>query len=139
VADCAFCTIVSGETPAYHVVEEDDVVAFLDARPLFLGHTLLVPRVHVQTLPELPPELVPAFFATAQRLTAAVQSATEADGSLVLLNNVISQSVPHLHLHVIPRNRGDGLRFWLGPRQRYADGAHAGEVAAQIRAAYSAG
>ncbi|HLZ38154.1 MAG TPA: HIT domain-containing protein [Mycobacteriales bacterium] len=139
MADCTFCRIVAGEGAAARVVEEDDAVAFLDARPLFLGHTLLVPRVHVQTLPDLPAELVAAFFTCARRLTVAVQSGTGADGSLVLVNNVVSQSVPHLHLHVIPRNRGDGLRFWLGPRRRYADEAHAARVAAAIRAAYEQG
>lgn len=136
MTSCAFCAIVSGETAAYRVLDHDDVVAFLDARPLFLGHTLLVPRGHVQTLPDLPAELVPGFFATAQRLTVAVQSAAASDGSLLLVNNEVSQSVPHLHLHVIPRNRGDGLRFWLGPRKRYADDAHARAVAGAIRAAY---
>ncbi len=116
----------------------DPWVAFLDARPLFLGHTLLVPRVHVQTLADLPAELGPAYLAAAQRLQRAVEAATGADGSLILVNNVVSQSVPHLHLHVIPRRRGDGLRFWLGPRMRYESQTLAVETAARIGREYDA-
>ena len=116
----------------------DTWVAFLDARPLFLGHTLLVPRVHVQTLADLPAELGPAYLAAAQRLQRAVESATGADGSLILVNNVVSQSVPHLHLHVIPRRKGDGLRFWLGPRVRYESETAAADMAARIGREYDA-
>ena len=129
---CVFCAIVRGESPAHRVYADDRVEAFLDVKPLFLGHTLLVPRVHVATLPYLPPDLLPHFFAVAQRLDHAVITATEADGSMTLINNVISQSVPHLHLHVIPRRRGDGLRWWLGPRRKYDDDAHAERMAGTI-------
>lgn len=129
---CVFCAIVRGESPAHRVYADDRVEAFLDVKPLFLGHTLLVPRVHVATLPDLPPDLVPHFFAVAQRVDHAVVTATEADGSMTLINNVISQSVPHLHLHVIPRRRGDGLRWWLGPRRKYDDDAHAERMAGTI-------
>ena len=129
---CVFCAIVRGESPAHRVYADDRVEAFLDVKPLFLGHTLLVPRVHVATLPDLPPDLLPHFFAVAQRLDHAVITATEADGSMTLINNVISQSVPHLHLHVIPRRRGDGLRWWLGPRRKYDDDAHAERMAGTI-------
>ncbi|WP_104482198.1 HIT family protein [Actinokineospora auranticolor] len=130
-----FCRIVSGELPAATVHEDDDSVAFLDHRPLFRGHVLLVPRTHVTVLSDLPAERVGPFFTLAQRLERAVEDGLGADGSLILINNVISQSVPHLHLHVIPRNRKDGLRFWLGPRHPY-DAEHPAEsYAARIRAA----
>lgn len=100
------------------MLRTDTLVAFLDRRPLFAGHTLLVPTVHVQTYAELPLELAHEWVDTSQRLERAVEAAMGADGSMILVNNVVSQSVPHLHLHVIPRTRGDGLRFWLGPRRR---------------------
>ncbi|HMI25062.1 MAG TPA: HIT family protein, partial [Streptosporangiaceae bacterium] len=106
-----------------------------DYRPLFHGHTLLVPKQHVRLLSELPAEQVPEFFTTAQRLERAVEDGLGADGSMILINNVVSQSVPHLHLHVIPRIKRDGLRFWLGPRHPY-DEAHPAEgYAEKIRAA----
>ena len=95
------------------------MIPFLDMKPVFPGHVLLVPRLHITTLADLPSERVPAFFALAQRLERAVESAMETPGSLVMINNVVSQSVPHLHLHVIPRRPKDGLRFWLGPRHPY--------------------
>lgn len=131
-AACAFCEIVAGRALAHLVISEQDVVAFLDVRPLFRGHTLLVPRAHVETLADLPPVLGPAFLSAAQGLQRAVEGAAGADGSLVIVNNVVSQSVPHLHLHVIPRRRGDGLRFWLGPRTRYDSEADADAMAAAI-------
>jgi histidine triad (HIT) family protein len=132
---CTFCAIVRGDASAHRVYADSHVDAFLDIKPLFPGHTLLVPRVHVSTLPELPPDLLPHFFAVAQQLDRAVVAATGADGSMTLINNVVSQSVPHLHLHVIPRRRGDGLRFWLGPRHRYDDDEHAARTAAAITSA----
>jgi histidine triad (HIT) family protein len=139
VADCAFCRIVAATGPAAaaEVVHADDVcVAFLDHRPLFVGHTLLVPRAHVATYADLPAEAVAPFFTVGQRLERAVERAMSADGSLVLMNNVVSQSVPHLHLHVIPRRFKDGLRFWLGPRVRYGgDRPTMAETGAAIRAA----
>jgi histidine triad (HIT) family protein len=135
---CTFCAIVGGELSAHRVYADEHVEAFLDAKPLFLGHTLLVPRRHVVTLAELPTDQVPHFFAVAQQLDGAVVAATEADGSMTLINNVVSQSVPHLHLHVIPRRRGDGLRFWLGPRQRYDDDTHAAQLAIAIATALGA-
>jgi histidine triad (HIT) family protein len=135
-AACTFCGIVAGATEAHVVVADAHTIAFLDRRPLFLGHTLLVPRRHVTTLPELAAGEVGPFFALAQRLDRAVESATGADGSMVLINNVVSQSVPHLHLHVIPRRRRDGLRFWLGPRTAYAGETAAADMAERIRAAY---
>jgi histidine triad (HIT) family protein len=122
---CVFCSIVTGETPADVVLETPDLVAFLDQRPVFKGHVLLVPRTHVETLPELPAPLRDPFLAAAQRLCTAVTSALGAQGSFVAINNTVSQSVPHLHLHVVPRTKGDGLRGFFWPRQKYADGERA--------------
>ena len=110
-------------------------LAFLDRSPIFPGHVLLVPRTHVTVLADLPADEVGPFFALAQRLERAVESALDAPGSLVLINNVVSQSVPHLHLHVVPRRPKDGLRFFLGPRHPYRDDEHAAGVAASIAAA----
>jgi histidine triad (HIT) family protein len=132
---CVFCDIISGAMSAAVVFESATLIAFLDHRPLFRGHTLLVPKEHVRLLSDLPAELVPEFFLTAQRLERAVEDGLGAEGSMILINNVVSQSVPHLHLHVIPRTKGDGLRFWLGPRHRY-DAEHPAEAYAdKIRAA----
>jgi histidine triad (HIT) family protein len=132
---CVFCAIVNGEHSAEIVLQTESLIAFLDHRPLFRGHTLLVPRQHVLLLSDLPGDLVPEFFTTAQRLERAVEDGLGADGSMILINNVVSQSVPHLHLHVIPRSKGDGLRFWLGPRHRYDDAHPAAAYAEKIRAA----
>jgi len=107
-------------------------MAFLDHRPLFPGHVLLVPRTHVAVLADLPPSEVDRFFQLVQRLEVAVEQATGSDGSLVLVNNRVSQSVPHLHLHVIPRRFKDGLRFWLGPRRPYSSPEDAAQMATAI-------
>ena len=137
-ATCAFCAITRGETPAVRILETEHLLAFLDHRPLFRGHTLLVPKTHLRVLSDLPARDAAEFLTTAQRLERAVEDGLAAAGSMVLVNNVVSQSVPHLHLHVIPRNFKDGLRFWLGPRHPY-DAAHpAEEYAAKIRAALPA-
>jgi len=135
VANCVFDAIIRGEAPAVRVLETDDLLAFLDHRPLFRGHTLLVPKTHLTLLSDLPKELAGEFLQTAQRLERGVEDGLGAAGSMVLVNNVVSQSVPHLHLHVIPRNPKDGLRFWLGPRQRYDAEHPAEEYAEKIRAA----
>ncbi len=133
MAACVFCAVIAGDTPAVIIDESPTLVSFLDHRPLFRGHVLLVPRQHVVTMADLPAELVPEFFLEAQRLERAVEKGLGSDGSLILVNNVVSQSVPHLHLHVIPRNRKDGLRFWLGPRHPY-DADHPAEAyATRIR------
>ena len=134
-ADCVFCRIVAGEVPAHVVLEDEPTVAFLDARPVFPGHSLLVPRAHHETLGDLPPELVGPVFSAAQRLAAAVERAMEADGSFVAVNNRVSQSVAHLHVHVVPRRRKDGLRGFFWPRQKYEDDDEMAAVAARIRAA----
>jgi histidine triad (HIT) family protein len=132
--DCAFCSIVAGDVPADVVLDEPDFLAFLDRRPVFKGHVLLVPREHVVTLPDLPAGLRDGFLGAAQRLATAVVEGLGAQGSFVAMNNVVSQSVPHLHLHVVPRTKGDGLRGFFWPRTKYADGESA-EYAARLRAA----
>lgn len=132
--DCVFCAIVAGEADADVVLEEPDFVAFLDRRPVFKGHALLVPREHVVTLPELPAGLRDGFLAAAQRLAAGVVDGLGAQGSFVAMNNVVSQSVAHLHLHVVPRTKGDGLRGFFWPRTTYAEG-EAAEYAERLRAA----
>ena len=134
-SDCVFCAIVAGDTPAHVVREDDATLAFLDVRPVFPGHVLLVPREHYETLTDLPPALLPALFGATQRLAAGVQAAMDAHGTFVAMNNTVSQSVPHLHVHVVPRRRKDGLRGFFWPRQRYAGEAEMGEIAARIRAA----
>lgn len=131
-AACAFCRIVAGDQPAHEVLRDNVAVAFLDTRPLFPGHTLLVPRRHVMTLPDLPGAEVAPLFERVRVLSAAVRDATGAQGSFVAINNQVSQSVPHLHVHVVPRTKGDGLRGFFWPRMRYDDDAHAASVAAAI-------
>ncbi|KYF60617.1 HIT family protein [Sorangium cellulosum] len=117
---CVFCSIVRGETPAFVVLDEPDVMAFLDSRPLFPGHCLLIPRAHHEVLTDLPAALVGPLFTTAQRLARAVESALSADGFFVAINNRVSQSVPHLHVHVVPRRQRDGLKGFFWPRYKYA-------------------
>lgn len=132
--DCLFCRIVTGDEPAEIVLDGTDVVGFLDTRPLFPGHVLLVPRRHVDTLLDLPDDLVEPFFATARRVAAVVTETMGAQGTFVAMNNTVSQSVPHLHVHVVPRTKGDGLRGFFWPRTRYDDG-EAAAVATRLRAA----
>jgi histidine triad (HIT) family protein len=134
-ATCTFCRIIRAELPAVVVHSDDEVIAFLDHRPLFRGHVLLVPREHLRLLSDLPAERVGNFFESAQRLERAVEDGLGVPGSMVLINNVVSQSVPHLHLHVIPRRKGDGLRFWLGPRKPYTAEDPAEGYAERIRTA----
>ncbi|WP_183093137.1 HIT family protein [Nocardioides stalactiti] len=123
--ECVFCAIVAGDAPADLVLDEPDFLAFLDRRPVFKGHVLLVPRVHVVTLPDLPADLRDGFVAAAQRLATAVVDGLGAQGSFVAMNNIVSQSVPHLHCHVVPRTKGDGLRGFFWPRRTYAEGESA--------------
>lgn len=134
--DCLFCAIAGGRTPAETVLADDDFVAFLDHRPVQKGHVLLIPREHVVTLPDLPATLRDGFLERAQRLATAVVAGLGAQGSFVAVNNVVSQSVPHLHLHVVPRRRGDGLKGFFWPRHRYAAGEMA-EYADRLRAVLS--
>ena len=131
-----FCAIVAGEAAAEVVLDEPSFVGFLDVRPVFKGHVLLVPRDHVVTLPELPAGLRDGFLEAAQRLATAVVDGLGAQGSFVAMNNTVSQSVPHLHLHVVPRTKGDGLRGFFWPRTTYADG-EASQYGERLRAALS--
>jgi histidine triad (HIT) family protein len=133
---CAFCRIAAGEQDAASVVlDEPHAVAFLDHRPLFPGHCLLIPRAHRETLADLRSEEIEPFFATTQSLARAVQAAMESQGSFVAMNNVVSQSVPHLHVHVVPRNRKDGLRGFFWPRQKYESEKQMAEARDAIREA----
>src|SRR4051812_48329778 len=129
---CVFCGIISGATPASFVMQDDDVVAFLDTRPVFKGHVLVVPRTHVATLGDLPAPLLPKLFGVVQRLSRVVPEALGAQGSFVASNNVVSQSVPHLHVHVVPRTKGDGLKGFFWPRTKYASDAERDDYAAKI-------
>jgi len=139
VSDCLFCASASGDHPAEIVLADDLVVAFLDSRPVFKGHVLVIPRDHYETLPDLPAGLVGPLFTRVQRVSAALPAALGAQGTFVALNNVVSQSVPHVHVHVVPRTRGDGLRGFFWPRQKYADDAEAAAYAQRIRDALAAG
>ena len=130
--DCAFCRIVADPASAAIVLDEPQALAFLDHRPLFHGHCLLIPREHHETLADLPAGEVGPLFGAAQLLSRAVVEAMGAQGSFVALNNVVSQSVPHLHVHVVPRRRKDGLRGFFWPRKKYGSEAEAQEVAARI-------
>lgn len=130
---CLFCSIAAGETAAEVVLEDEEFVGFLDHRPVFKGHVLLVPREHVVTLPELPAASHGSWVAWQQRLATAMVDALGAQGSFVALNNTVSQSVPHLHCHIVPRTKGDGLRGFFWPRVTYADG-EAARYAERLRA-----
>jgi histidine triad (HIT) family protein len=132
---CLFCRIMSGELPATIVYEDKNSLAFLDHRPLFPGHTLLVPREHVETLGDLPSKLVAPYFEAAQLLARAVEVAMDAEGTFVAMNNRVSQSVPHLHVHVVPRRRKDGLKGFFWPRTKYKDDEEMQEVKKKIGAA----
>ncbi len=120
--DDVVCKIVRGELEAGVVWRDNDMIAFLDHRPVFKGHVLLAPVRHVATLPDLPPELFGAVMTMAQRVATVLPVALGAEGTFVAINNVVSQSVPHLHVHVVPRTKGDGLRGFFWPRTRYAEG-----------------
>ncbi len=133
--DCLFCRIVDGAVPATVVLDEPFTLGFLDTRPVFKGHVLLVPKIHVDTLADLPPELLPALMGAAQRVSTAVVAGLGAQGSFVAVNNVVSQSVPHLHVHVVPRTKGDGLRGFFWPRTKYASEQEAREYAGRVAAA----
>jgi histidine triad (HIT) family protein len=139
VIDCTFCQIIAGALRADVVLDELEALAFLDQRPVFPGHVLLVPRRHVEALDDLPPELVGPLFDAARRLSRAVRVAVDADGTFVGVNNRISQSVPHLHVHILPRRKRDGLRGFFWPRLGYEDEVHRARTAQAIRAALAAG
>lgn len=137
MADCPFCSIVAGSVPAHVVVDEPGFLAFLDIRPVFKGHTLVVPRAHRDTLLDLDDAEASELFAVARRLSGAVERGLGAGGSWVSVNHRVSQSVPHVHVHVVPRTKGDGLRGFFWPRTKYADDAEAASYAARLRAAYA--
>lgn len=124
MARCVFCAVISGQREAAIVYRDQVAIAFLDHRPLFPGHLLIVPRQHVETLPELPGGQVEPLFRAVQTLSAAVVTAMGAEGSFVAINNKVSQSVPHLHIHIVPRRKGDGLKGFFWPRQKYRDQEH---------------
>jgi histidine triad (HIT) family protein len=130
---CPFCQIVAGPAAAHIVFEAPESLAFLDVRPLFPGHTLLVPRGHYETLGDVPAELLSPLLAAAQMLSRAVPEAMAAEGTFVAINNKVSQSVPHLHIHIVPRRKGDGLRGFFWPRHKYASPDEMAHTAARIR------
>lgn len=131
--NCLFCGIVNGEVNASVVFDDDISIAFLDHRPLFPGHCLLVPKNHFETLSDLPPDLVGPFFKNVQLLARAVEVALEAEGSFVAMNNRVSQSVPHLHVHIVPRRKKDGLKGFFWPRNKYGNEADIFKVQQLIR------
>ena len=136
---CTFCQIASGELPAQVVHRDDEVIAFLDRAPLLHGHVLVMPTAHVETLDDLPDELLTPVFGAVRRTSIAVQRALKAEGSFVATNTRISQSVPHLHIHVVPRNKGDGLfsTRLIWQRKKYETDSDMAEIATKIRAAYA--
>ena len=134
---CVFCAVVAGSEPSHVVLDEPEVLGFLDYRPVFKGHVLVIPRVHVVTLPELPPDLLAPVFGAVARCCTAVVDGLGAQGSWVAENNVVSQAVPHLHVHVVPRTKGDGLRGFFWPRQKYEGEAEMVEYATRLRSALS--
>jgi histidine triad (HIT) family protein len=136
---CTFCAVVAGDVPAHRVLEDDGFVAFLDVRPLFPGHVLVVPRPHVETLADLPAADAGPLFERVRALAGVMEAALGAQGSFVAVNNRVSQSVPHLHVHVVPRTKGDGLRGFFWPRQRYGSDEEAAAVADRLRSALAAG
>ena len=133
--DCAFCAVAAGDGDAAIVDAGEHTIAFLDHRPLFPGHVLLIPREHHETIEDLPPALVEPLFAEARRIAGAVRRAMGSEGTFVALNNRVSQSVPHLHVHIVPRNRKDGLRGFFWPRTKYADDDEMAAYAARLAAA----
>ena len=132
---CVFCDIASGKLPAEIVWQSDDAVAFLDSRPLFPGHVLLIPKAHIATLADLPAAQVGPLFQAVQKLESAVERALDAEGTFIAVNNRVSQSVPHLHIHIVPRRKGDGLKGFFWPRRAYDNDEHLRETAEKIRRA----
>jgi histidine triad (HIT) family protein len=135
VSSCAFCGIIDGTGSGQVVLADEVAVAFLDSRPVFKGHVLVAPRDHAETLADLPAALVGPLFSRVQRISAAMPAALDCQGSFVAVNNTVSQSVPHLHVHVIPRTKGDGLRGFFWPRQKYESDAEAIQYAQRLREA----
>jgi histidine triad (HIT) family protein len=136
---CVFCEIVAGDANAHVVLDDHSTMAFLDIRPLFPGHCLVIPKEHFVTITDLPPGQVEPFFRNVRLLAGVVETAMDAQGTFVAINNKVSQSVPHLHAHVVPRRRKDGLRGFFWPRHKYRSDEEAAEVAERLRAAVEAG
>ncbi|MGH9189030.1 MAG: HIT family protein [Acidimicrobiales bacterium] len=134
MTECTFCAIVAGTVPAEVVLADESTIAFLDRRPVFAGHCLVVPRLHLETLGDVPDDLLAPLLASTRLVAGAVEAAIEAEGTFVAMNNRVSQSVPHLHVHVVPRRRKDGLRGFFWPRQPYADDSEMASVAGRVRA-----
>ena len=134
---CLFCKIAQGATPAPKIFEDENTLAFLDHRPLFPGHCLLIPKNHLETLDDLPSALIGPFFSNVQLLATAIERSMNAQGTFVALNNRISQSVPHFHVHIVPRRKGDGLKGFFWPRSKYKSDEEIAEVVSAIRAAIS--
>jgi histidine triad (HIT) family protein len=134
---CVFCAVVAGAESSHVVLDEPEVIAFLDHRPVFKGHVLVIPRVHVVTLPDLPQELLAPLFGAVARCCTAVVEGLGAQGSWVAENNIVSQAVPHVHVHVVPRTKGDGLRGFFWPRVKYDGEAEMADYASRIRKALS--
>jgi histidine triad (HIT) family protein len=137
ISECIFCDVIAGIIPAHVVLSDEVVVAFLDSRPVFKGHVLVAPREHVRTLADLPAATVGPYFTRVQRVSAVMPAALGCQGTFVAANNVVSQSVPHLHFHVVPRTKGDGLRGFFWPRSRYDTDAEAAGYADRLREALS--
>jgi histidine triad (HIT) family protein len=135
---CVFCSIVAGEESAEIVFEDERTMAFLDVRPLFPGHSLLIPKEHHETLGDLPGALVPVLFTNAQFLSRAVEGGMEAQGTFLAINNKVSQSVPHLHVHIVPRRKKDGLRGFFWPRHRYTSAEEMTRAGDAVRGAVAA-
>lgn len=135
MAGCVFCAVVAGNTPSFRVAETADEVAFLDTRPVFPGHVLVAPRTHIEVLGDLPASSLGGFFGFVQRIALAVERGLGAQGTFVAINNRVSQSVPHLHVHVVPRTKGDGLRGFFWPRTKYASDEEAATYRDRIAAA----
>lgn len=133
---CVFCRIIDNHEE-YIVHETDETLAFLDHRPLFPGHTLIVPKEHYQTIMEAPDSLTSALFFEAKLLSKAVQTAMRSEGIFIANNNIVSQSVPHLHIHVVPRNKKDGLKGFFWPRHPYESDEHMAQVKNSITDAVS--
>jgi histidine triad (HIT) family protein len=135
MTDCPFCAIARAEAQAALVYSDDTTLAFLDIRPRFFGHCLVTPRQHFETMHDLPSDLAGRLFVAAQVVAGAVERAMGADGTLIAVNNRVSQSVPHVHIHVVPRRHGDGLQSLFWPRQHYLDAAEMARIAEIIRSA----
>ena len=131
--ECPFCSFVRSETQSYNVYEDDISLAFLDKRPLFPGHCLLIPKSHYETLIDLPASLLAPLFQNAQLLASAIERGLQAEGTFVAINNRVSQSVPHLHIHIVPRHKKDGLKGFFWPRQHYKDEATILSIQSNLR------